>query len=101
MIRRALTALILGAASLMCAVHAEQAARRPAATSLTQLKGATRPVDARGFIRRWLVLEPVPVMGRLTEPAVQEVLQSAPYPGPIGSLPRHGEAVTVANNAVA
>ncbi len=100
MIKRALTALILGTASLMCAVHAEQAAPRPAATSLTQPKGATRPVDARGFIHRWLVLEPVPVAGRLTEPAVQEALQSAPFPRPTDSLPRHGEAVTVANNAV-
>ena len=46
------------------------APRRPA-PSLTQPRGATSPVDARGFIHRWLVLEPVPVAGRLTEAAVQ------------------------------
>jgi hypothetical protein len=37
-------------------------------------------VDARGFIHRWRVLEPIPVPGRLTEPAVEEALQSAPFP---------------------
>ena len=45
--------------------------------ALTQPKGASQPVDARGFIHRWLVLEPVPVPGRLTESAVQEALKLA------------------------
>ena len=39
-----------------------------------------QPVDARGFIHRWLVLEPVPVPGRLTESAVQEALKLAALP---------------------
>jgi hypothetical protein len=38
------------------------------------------PVDARGFIHRWRVLEPIPVAGRLTDSAVQEALRSAPLP---------------------
>jgi hypothetical protein len=95
-----LTTLVLGIVSLTCTVHAEQATPRPAAKSLTQPKSATQPVDARGFIHRWLVLEPVPVAGRLTQPAVDEALKSAPFPGPINVLPRGGEAVTLANNTV-
>ena len=98
--KRALTTVILGIASLTGTVHAEEAASRPAATSLTHPRSATQPVDARGFIHRWLVLEPVPVAGRLTQPAVQEALQSAPFPGPVDALPRDGEATTLANNAV-
>ena len=98
--KRALAALILVCTGSTCAVHAEQAATRPAATSLTRPKGATQPVDARGFIHRWLVLEPVPVPGRLTESAVEEALQSAPAPGSMSSLPRDGDAVTLASSSV-
>src|SRR5688572_21905738 len=59
---------------------------------------AASTVDARGFIHRWLVLEPVAVQGRLTEPAVQEALKLAALPD-ANALPRDGEVVTV-NGAV-
>ena len=59
--------------------------RRPPAPSLSRPKGATQPVDARGFIRRWLVLEPIARGGRLTESEVQEALQSS-LPG-VHALP--------------
>lgn len=101
--KRALSLLILGTSSLMCGVQAEPAepaATRPVATSLTRPKSETQPVDARGFIHRWLVLEPVPVAGRLTQSAVQEALQAASLPSPGEALPRDGEAVTLANHAV-
>jgi hypothetical protein len=79
---------------------AQETASRPPAPSLTQPKGATTRVDARGFIHRWLVLEPVPVAGRLTEAAVQEALQAAPLPGAPDAVPRAGETLTLANTAV-
>jgi len=78
--------------------HAQQEAPRPAAATLTQPKGASQPVDARGFIHRWLVLEPVPVPGRLTEAAVQEALKSAALPG--DALPSGGETVTINGNSL-
>ena len=59
---------------------AQQEPPRPAATTLTSPKDATQPVDARGFIHRWWVLEPVPVQGRLTEDAVREALKLAVLP---------------------
>jgi hypothetical protein len=74
-------------------VHAQQVAPRPAATTLTSPKGASLPVDARGFIHRWLVLEPLPVQGRLTESAVQEALKSGALPE--GTRPAGGAKVTV------
>jgi hypothetical protein len=52
-------------------------------------------VDARGFIHRWLVLEPVSVPGRLTESAVRDALQSAPLPDG-NELPKHGEVASLA-----
>jgi len=99
--KRALTGLILGIVWLTGSAQTGQPAPpRPAATSLTTPKSATQRVDARGFIHRWLVLEPVPVPGRLTQSAVEEALQSAPIPGSIEALPRDGEAVTLAGNAL-
>jgi hypothetical protein len=73
-----LSLCLLGACGV---VHAQQEAPRPAAPTLTAPKGATLPVDARGFIHRWRVHEPVPVPGRLTESAVEEALTSATLPG--------------------
>jgi hypothetical protein len=75
--------------------QAESAKPRPPAPTLTRAKGATLPVDNRGFIHRWLVLEPVPVSGRLTESAVQEALKLGALPSVAGAHPADGSAVTV------
>ena len=74
-------------------VHAQQEVARPPAPTLSRAKGAAQPVDARGFIHRWLVLEPVPVPGRLTQPAVQEALQLAALPA--GIQPADGATVAI------
>ena len=97
--KRILTTLVLSAAC-STSLHAEDVAPRQAATSLTQPRSATQPVDARGFIHRWLVLEPVPVTGRLTQAAVEEALKSASLPGSLDTLPHDGDAVTLASSAV-
>jgi hypothetical protein len=81
-----------------CVAQAQQpppAGQRPAASTLTRPQGAIQSVDARGFIHRWLVLEPVPVAGRLTEPAVQEALQLAALPPVAGARFADGAVVTV------
>jgi len=70
-------------------------APRPPPSTLEPSKGATLAVDARGFIHRWLVLEPVPVQGRLTESDVEESLKTAALPVSGDALPRAGEAVSV------
>jgi hypothetical protein len=90
-----LAVLGLSVAGSWNAAHAQQETSRPAAHTLTRPTGATQPVDARGFIHRWLVLEPVPVPGRLTESAVEESLKLAALPGMGDALPKHGESVTV------
>jgi hypothetical protein len=90
-----LTIASLGLAALIGVAQAETGEQRPAATSLARPKGASQPVDARGFIHRWLVLEPTPVPGRLMESAVQEAVKSAALPDDSGALPRDGQVVTV------
>ena len=91
------TAFALVMLALVASIDGARAqdAPRPPAATLTQPKGATQPVDARGFIHRWLVLEPVPVAGRLTEPAVQEALKLGALPGTGDALPKNGDTVTV------
>lgn len=66
---------------------------RPAPSTLTQPTGSSRPVDARGFVHRWLVLEPLPVPGRLTEPAVREAVKLAALPE--GAQPAPGAKAMV------
>jgi hypothetical protein len=95
---RCLTFTLL--AVMACVAEAEPGAPRPPAPSLVQPKGATGRVDTRGFIHRWMVLEPVPVAGRLTDSAVKEALQAAPLPGTPDALPREGDALTLANTPV-
>jgi hypothetical protein len=85
----------LGAAAGMGAGAPEQAqapAVRPPAPSLSQPKGASKPVDDRGFIRRWLVLEPISVPARLTESAVEESVQASALPDPL-TVPSAGDVV--------
>jgi hypothetical protein len=96
--RIALAIFLVGLTSTWVAAQdqpAEPARPRPAASTLKPPKGATLPVDTRGFIHRWFVLEPVPVSGRLTESAVQEALQLAALPGGASAAPADGERVTV------
>ena len=91
-------AVSLCLASPWCVAQAQQAAEakpRPAASTLKSPATATQSVDARGFIRRWLVLEPVPVSGRLTESAVQEALKLAALPEVAGARASDGARVTV------
>jgi hypothetical protein len=73
-------------------VTAEEAAARPSAPTLSRPATKTQLVDAKGFIRRWLVLEPTPAVGRLTESAVQESLQAKPLPSLV-DIPREGDTV--------
>jgi hypothetical protein len=59
------------------AALAAESTARPPAPSLMRSSGAPLRVDARGFIRRWLVLEPIAANGPLTESAVEAALQSS------------------------
>jgi hypothetical protein len=68
--------------------------RVPATSLMPASPGDSRP-DADGFIRRWLILEPIPVDGRLTDSAVQAVVQREHFSGQLTTLPRDGDTVNV------
>ena len=80
---------------LSSAVSAQDSAPRPPAATLTRAQGASLPVDARGFIHRWWVLEPALVPGRLTEAAVEEALKLAALPAGAAAQKSPGSVVTV------
>jgi hypothetical protein len=66
------------------------AAARPPAASLARPTPAPKPTGADGFIRRWLILEPIRVPGQLTESAVRTAVEKD-FPVPAAPLPRDGD----------
>lgn len=90
--RRTLLKLGLWLTAGSACVAGEPAAdKRSAAKSLKAASGASLPVDGRGFLRRWLVLEPIGVSGRLTMDEVDKAMQEHRLPESAGALPVDGE----------
>ena len=55
--------------------------------------GTTTAAD--GFIKRWLLLEPIKVSGQLTDTAVRETVAKEYFSGQLTVVPRDGDAVAV------
>jgi hypothetical protein len=70
---------------------------RPPSSSLTRPTTATKTPNAEGFLQRWLILEPLPVNGQLTEAAVQTAVKTDDFRSQLASFPRDGEAVKAGN----
>ncbi len=54
----------------------------------------TKAPDEEGFIRRWLILEPISVNG-LTQSIVQAIVKKEYFPEPFTVIPRDGDRVNV------
>jgi hypothetical protein len=67
-------------------------AARPPAPTLKPISSPTAPVDQAGFIRRWLVLEPVSSSG-LTQNDVEKAVLATTRPDAGGVIPRNGDSV--------
>lgn len=68
---------------------------RPPAPTLSAPASPSLPADEQGFLRRWLVLEPIPTTGALTQSAVRDLLDRARLPGALTDVPRAGDTVVV------
>jgi hypothetical protein len=78
------------------AAHPQDAAvPRPAPTTLVRPSSASVAPDADGFLRRWLLLEPIPVSGQLTQAAVREAVTTAYFPNQLTVLPHDDDTVPV------
>jgi len=74
-------------------------ARGPAST-LVPPASPTKTPDADGFLQRWLILEPIPVDGRLTDSAVQAAVRNEYFSDQFTVIPRDGNKVTAAGTAL-
>ena len=98
-----LIAALWPAASAFSGLHAEDqesrvTARRPA-TSLARPTPPAKPTAAGGFIRRWLILEPIRVAGQLTESAIRTAVEKD-FPVPPAPWPHDGDTLKVGDNAL-
>jgi hypothetical protein len=57
-------------------------------------QGAATGSHAGGFLQRWLVLEPIPLNGPLTQSAVQAAVKAERFPDQFTVVPRNGDNVT-------
>jgi hypothetical protein len=78
---------------IVCAALAIAADLVPA-TSLTNPVAPQSIPDADGFIRRWLLLEPIPAPG-LSDSVVQAAVNMEYFPNQLTIIPRDGEKVRV------
>ena len=81
-------------------VAAQPAHTRPPAASLARPTSPSRAPDAAGFIRRWLVLDPIRVSNQLTESAVQGAVKKHAI-DQSGIVPRDGQTVAVGDETLA
>ena len=71
------------------------AALRGPARSLSRPTSTEKALNADGFIRRWLILEPIRVSGLLTDSAVQTTVKTEYFPNQFTVVPHDGDKVTV------
>jgi hypothetical protein len=82
------------AESLGQSVQSPVSAARGPAPSLTHPATPTRVPDEEGFIRRWLILEPISANG-LTDSVVQAAVKKEYFPNQFTIIPHDGDKVTV------
>jgi len=88
----AMLAVLAGAMNqTAAAAQAADGIRELPSTALSRPSTPTRAVEARGFIQRWMVLEPISVSNQLTEGPVKASIAGAMLPDPPTSVPREGD----------
>src|SRR5688572_7732891 len=86
---------VLGSSGMFSSAGAQTSTGRGPAPSLAAPKSPTQSPGADGFIQRWLILEPIPTKGPLTDTAVQTAVKTDFFPNQLTVMPRQGDRVTV------
>jgi len=76
-------------------IRAQQVFGRGPAPTLERAGSTVSVPDDDGFIRRWLVLEPIAVDGRLNDSAVRAKVDAEHFPDQLTLIPVDGQAVSV------
>jgi hypothetical protein len=90
-------AALLAMAAAQQGVEGGPNAARGQAPTLTRPATPTKAPDEEGFMRRWLLLEPIGVNG-LTDSAVQAAVKREYFPNQFTGVPREGDKVKVAGS---
>ncbi len=92
--------LLAAAAAAMIGFPAASGQPGPDTTPTLTPPGPWPGADEDGFIRRWLVLEPIGAAG-LTDSAVRAVVTKEYFPNQLTVVPRDGDRVTVEGSGLA
>jgi hypothetical protein len=92
--------VVAGMLDLSTAARQSPVPRRPA-SSLVAPSSPQKAPDADGFLRRWLILEPIRVPGQLTDSAVQKAVKTQYFPDQFTGVPRHGDTRTAGDTTLA
>jgi len=87
-------ALALVATSAFCAFAARETNAPGPTSSLVAPDSEEAAPDAEGFMRRWLILEPIRVGRQLTDSVVQAEVKREYFPNQLTIIPRDGDKVT-------
>jgi hypothetical protein len=90
-------ATALAATISMTLVRAQTTAPRPPASSLAHPVSPAKAPDPDGFLQRWLLLEPFPIGGQLTETAVQAAIKTDEFRTQLATFPHDRETVKMGN----
>jgi hypothetical protein len=88
------TRVIVGLFAAMPMANVAAESTSAPATTLSAPATATLTPDAAGFIRRWLILEPIPTNG-LSEAVVRETVISKSFSNQPLAVPQDGEPVKI------
>jgi hypothetical protein len=86
---------ILAGSTALAVAEPQDAPPRPPAATLTKPATPAKEPDAGGFVRRWLVLEPIRTTAPLTDSGVRAAVATDYFPGQLETIPRDGDKVRV------
>ena len=92
---RLIVLAVLGSAGLFSSAGAQTGTGRGPAPTLAAPKSPAKPPGGEGFIQRWLILEPIPMKGQLTDTAVQTAVKTDYFPNQLTVMPQHADKVDV------
>jgi hypothetical protein len=87
--------VLLASSALLTNTVAEGIAPRGLATALVAPTSETAAPDASGFIQRWLLLEPIPCSGMVSQNGAQAIVKKEYFPNQLSVIPKDGEKVAV------
>jgi len=89
------TSALLAGLALLTNTVAQDIAPRGLATALVGPASAAAAPDASGFIQRWLLLEPIPCSGAVSQNGAQAIIKKEYFPNQLAVVPKDGEKVAV------